>query len=31
MKAYETWACTKQSMDHWVRLIRERLDAARAK
>lgn len=31
MKAYETWAYTKQSMDHWARLIRERLDAARAK
>lgn len=29
MKAYSTWAYTKQAMDHWARLIRERLDAAR--
>jgi len=30
MKAYETWAYTRQSMDHWAQLVRERLDAARA-
>lgn len=29
LKAYGTWDYTKQSMDHWARLIRERLDAAR--
>ncbi len=29
MKAYETWDYTRQSMDHWAQLIRERLDAAR--
>jgi len=29
MRAYETWAYTRQSMDHWAPLIRERLDAAR--
>jgi hypothetical protein len=28
MKAYSTWAYAKQAMDHWARLIRERLDAA---
>lgn len=30
-KAYSTWAYTKQSMDHWAQLIRERLDAAHGK
>jgi hypothetical protein len=30
MKAYETWAYTRQSMDHWAQLIRERLDADRS-
>lgn len=29
MKAYETWDYTRQSMDHWAQLTRERLDAAR--
>jgi hypothetical protein len=28
VKAYSTWAYTKQAMDRWARLIRERLDAA---
>ena len=27
-KAYSTWAYTKQSFDHWAKLIRERLDRA---
>jgi hypothetical protein len=31
LKAYNTWAYTKQSMDHWAQLIRERLDAAHGK
>lgn len=31
LKAYSTWAYTKQSMDHWAQLIRERLDAAHGK
>ena len=30
-KAYSTWAYTKQAIDHWAKLLRERLDAARAK
>jgi hypothetical protein len=29
MKAYSTWAYTKQSFDFWAGLIHERLDAAR--
>jgi hypothetical protein len=28
VKAYSTWAYTKQAMDRWAGLIRERLDAA---
>ena len=28
MKAYSTWAYTKQSMDAWARLVRQRLDEA---
>ncbi len=31
LKAYSTWAYTKQAMDHWAQLIRERLDAAHGK
>ena len=27
LKAYSTWAYTKQAMDHWAQMIRERLDA----
>ena len=30
-KAYSTWAYTKQAFDYWAKLLRERLDAARAK
>lgn len=30
-KAYSTWAYTKEAMDYWAKLVRERLDAARAK
>jgi hypothetical protein len=30
-KAYSTWAYTKQSFDFWAGLIRERLDAVRAR
>lgn len=26
MKAYSTWAYTKQAMDHWAQLLRQRLD-----
>jgi len=29
--AYSTWAYTKQAMDHWAQLIRQRLDAAHGK
>jgi hypothetical protein len=31
LKAYCTWAYTKQAMDHWAQLIRKRLDAAHGK
>jgi hypothetical protein len=31
LKAYSTWAYTKQAMDHWAQLIRKRLDAAHGK
>ena len=31
MKAYSTWAYTKQAMDHWAQVIREQLDAAHGK
>ncbi|MEA3275116.1 MAG: DUF3313 domain-containing protein [Pseudomonadota bacterium] len=31
LRAYSTWAYTKQSMDRWAQLIRERLDAAHGK
>ncbi len=31
MKAYSTWAYTKQAMDYWAELIRKRLDAAHGK
>jgi hypothetical protein len=31
VNAYSTWAYTKQSMDYWAQLIRERLDAAHGK
>jgi hypothetical protein len=31
LKAYSTWAYTKQAMDHWAQLIRERLDAVHGK
>ena len=27
LKAYSTWAYTKQAIDHWAQMIRERLDA----
>lgn len=30
MKAYSTWAYTRQAMDHWAQQIRARLDAAKA-
>lgn len=30
-KAYSTWAYTKQAMEFWAQLIRERLDAAHGK
>ena len=30
-KAYSTWAYTKQAMDYWANLLRERLDAVRGK
>jgi hypothetical protein len=30
MKAYSTWAYTRQAMDHWAQLIRTRLDSAKA-
>ena len=30
-KAYSTWAYTKEAMDYWANLVRERLDAARTK
>jgi hypothetical protein len=30
MKAYSTWAYTKQAMDHWAQQIRTRLDTAKA-
>ena len=30
-KAYSTWAYTKQAMDYWANLIRERLDSVRTK
>ena len=26
-KAYSTWAYTKEAMDYWVKLLRERLDS----
>jgi len=29
--AYSTWAYTEEAIDYWAKLIRERLDAARAK
>ncbi|RLD06038.1 MAG: hypothetical protein DRI65_07560 [Chloroflexota bacterium] len=29
-KAYSTWAYTQKAMDYWAKLLRERLDAARA-
>ncbi|MCP4398659.1 MAG: DUF3313 domain-containing protein [bacterium] len=28
LKAYSTWAYTKQAMDHWAQFIRQRMDAA---
>ena len=31
LKAYSTWDYTKQGMDHWAQLIRDRLDAAHGK
>jgi hypothetical protein len=31
LKSYSTWAYTKQAMDHWAQLIRNRLDAAHGK
>ncbi len=31
LKAYSTWAYTKQAMDYWAQLIRQRLDAAHGK
>jgi len=31
LKAYSTWAYTKQSMDAWAQLIRTRLDAVHGK
>lgn len=30
VKAYSTWAYTRQAMDHWAQQIRTRLDAAKA-
>ena len=30
-KAYSTWAYTKDAMDYWAKLIRERLDTVQAK
>lgn len=30
LKAYSTWAYTKQAMDHWAQFIRQRMDAAQS-
>lgn len=30
LKAYSTWAYTRQAMDHWAQMVRERLDAHNA-
>jgi hypothetical protein len=31
LRAYTTWAYTKEAMDHWARMLRERMDAAHGK
>ena len=31
LKAYSTWAYTKEAMDHWAQMIRQRLDTAHGK
>lgn len=31
MRAYSTWAYTKEAMDHWAQLLRKRLDEAHSK
>jgi hypothetical protein len=30
MRAYSTWAYTKEAMEHWAQLLRKRLDESRA-